>query len=583
VRGGLRTLGRTLAHLRPEQIVWRAVHVARLRAYRQVETLGTWLVRPDDAARAAELAAFELPALAPWRADWWRKGFVEYHGIQAPRDDWRSEGRSKLWRYERQYHVELPSLALANLDEARGLVGDWLAHNPPCGGEAWEPYPVARRLLNWTLAGAIAPALGAYLAPWLAAQMRFLDGHLERHLLGNHLLCDLCALVAAAAFVETSDAQAIGERAARRLERELARQVLPDGGYAERTAQYHAQVLCDALWALALWRARGRSLAVGPILERMARWLAAVRRADGSYPWLNDASPDGLPAPALLRAFAKLAAVAPAASSPSPAVELPDTGWTILREDGHELLFEHGIVGPAHQPGHGHADALSFELVWRGAPVVADTGVTTYAAGPTRDFERSAAAHATVTVDGEGADETWASFRVGGRGRPVYLGKVSPWPGASLLRARVASYRGFLHRRTLLFWPRRALVVADAVARVRDSAAIVSWVPLAPEWAVATAEKGCVLHSKDARLEVSVLRGHLLEARRGAYPDQPGWVARGFGRGDGRVTLGLGADADGRVLYAIAAPEIRVSVQDDRLTLTDEHRERSLLLAELLP
>jgi hypothetical protein len=57
---------------------------------------------------------------------------------------------------------------------------------------------VARRLLNWSLPGAVAPPLRAHLAPWMAAQMRFLAGHLERHLLGNHLLCDLCGLVAAA-------------------------------------------------------------------------------------------------------------------------------------------------------------------------------------------------------------------------------------------------------------------------------------------------------------------------------------------------------------------------------------------------
>ncbi|MBN2576785.1 MAG: heparinase II/III family protein [Deltaproteobacteria bacterium] len=580
--GRIATVGRTLAHLRPGQIAWRAVHVARLQAYRHAPGLGARLVRADAGARAADLPAFEIPAVEPWRVDWWRKGFVAYQGVQGARDDWQGEGQSRLWRYERHYHVELPALAAAGLDEARALVEDWLLRNPPCAGEAWEPYPVARRLLNWSLAGAIAPPLRAHLAPWLAAQMRFLAGHLERHLLGNHLLCDLCALVAAAASVETDDAQAVGERAARRLEHELARQTLPDGGYAERTVQYHFQVVHDALLALALWQARGRALGIGLTLARMLRWMEWVRRADGSYPWLNDASPDGMPALAVIRALAKVADVAADAGSPPAAIELPDTGWTILRKDGDELLFDHGVVGPRHQPGHGHADALSFELVWNDVPVVTDTGVTTYAAGEVRAFERSAAAHATVTVDSHGADETWASFRVGGRGRPVYFGKVSPWPGALLLRARAASYRGFVHRRALLFWPRRALVVADGIAQARAGAGIVSSVPLAPEWTVAAAETGCVIHSKDARLDVSVLRGRLLEARRGRYPDEPGWVARGFGRGEGRVTLALGADGDGRVLYAIGAPHVHVAVRGEGLILTDGETEHELPLADLL-
>lgn len=579
----LSTLGRTLVHLRPSQIAWRAVHVARLQAYNRFAALGGLSVRPDGAARAAALPAFEIEGIDARPAELWRQGLVEYDGIPAPKADWTGDGQSKLWRYERQYHSELVSLATASVDEARALVDDWIAHNPPCHGDAWEPYPVARRLLNWSLAGAVAPELRAHLAPWMAAQMRFLASHLERHLLGNHLLCDLCAVVAAAASIESADSEAQAMGAARRLERELDRQVLPDGGYAERTAQYHLVVLHDALLALALQRARGRALGIGPILARMLRWMEWVRRADGTFPWLNDAAPDGLPSLPVIRALSKIAEVVPAAGLPPAIIELPDTGWTILREDGHELLFEHGIIGPEHQPGHGHADTLSFELVWDGAPVVTDTGVTTYATGDARTFERSAAAHATVNVDGQGADETWASFRVGGRARPVYLGKSSPWPGSWLLRALATSYLGFVHRRGLLFWPGRALVVCDEVSRARVGAVVLSAVPLDPDWAVTTVAEGCQIESKGARLSISVLQGRLLEAERGDYPSRPGWVGRGFGRGQGRVSLSLALDQDGRLLYVIAVPNVQVSLQAGMLTMAADEIREQLPVTALLP
>jgi hypothetical protein len=529
------------------------------------------------------LPAFEIEGIDARPAELWRQGLVEYDGIPAPKADWTGDGQSKLWRYERQYHSELVSLATASVDEARALVDDWIAHNPPCHGDAWEPYPVARRLLNWSLAGAVAPELRAHLAPWMAAQMRFLASHLERHLLGNHLLCDLCAVVAAAASIESADSEAQAMGAARRLERELDRQVLPDGGYAERTAQYHLVVLHDALLALALQRARGRALGIGPILARMLRWMEWVRRADGTFPWLNDAAPDGLPSLPVIRALSKIAEVVPAAGLPPAIIELPDTGWTILREDGHELLFEHGIIGPEHQPGHGHADTLSFELVWDGAPVVTDTGVTTYATGDARTFERSAAAHATVNVDGQGADETWASFRVGGRARPVYLGKSSPWPGSWLLRALATSYLGFVHRRGLLFWPGRALVVCDEVSRARVGAVVLSAVPLDPDWAVTTVAEGCQIESKGARLSISVLQGRLLEAERGDYPSRPGWVGRGFGRGQGRVSLSLALDQDGRLLYVIAVPNVQVSLQAGMLTMAADEIREQLPVTALLP
>jgi hypothetical protein len=577
------TLARTLRHLRPSQIAWRLVHVVRLQAHNRVPALGALCVRPDAAARGAALPVLDIAGVDPRPAELWRQGFVEYHGIRAARDDWRGEGQSRLWRYQRHYHAELVPLALANVDEARSLVDDWIAHNPPCRGDAWEPYPVARRLLNWCMASAIAPTLRDTWAPWLAVQMRFVASHLERHLLGNHLLCDLCAVIAAAASLDTVDSEAVGARAARMIERALERQVLPDGGYAERTAQYHVVVLHDALLALALHRARGRELDVGPTLARMLRWADWVRRADGSYPWLNDASPDGLPTPPTLRALSNIAEVTPVQSQPPPIVELPDTGWTIFRDEKCELLFEHGLIGPDHQPGHGHADALSFELVWNGVPVVTDTGVTTYAPGNVRAFERSAAAHATVQVNGRGADEPWASFRVGGRARPVYLGKSSPWRGAWLLCGQATSYEGWLHRRRLLFWPGHVLVVGDEVVRTRTSANIISILPLAPEWNVVASTDGYRIQSEGQELEVVVLQGKLIEAVLGEYPDRPGWVADGFGRGRGRFSLSLSPAQDGRLLYALVAPGVRVSESTGDLTIAAGDHSQRLAVEELLP
>jgi hypothetical protein len=579
----LATLARTVVLLRPEQIAWRAMHAARAQAYNKVPAVGRWLVRPDGSARASALPPFDITDIDLRPAELWRQGIVEYHGVQTPRDDWLGNGRDKLCRYERQYHAELPALAAVSLDEARALVEEWISRNPPCRGDAWEPYPVARRLLNWSLAGMISPELRAYLAPWMAAQTRFLAKHLERHLLGNHLLCDLCAVVAATASIETADCEVLGTRAVRLLEREIGREVLPDGGYAERTVQYHVVVLHDALMALALQRARGWSLQIGPALARMLRWADCVRRADGSYPWLNDAAPDGMPSLSLIRHLSRIAEVVPAGGPPPSLIELPDTGWTILREDNHELLFEHGIIGPRHQPGHGHADALSFELVWDGMPVVSDTGVTTYEIGEVRAFERSAAAHATVEVDGRGADEPWASFRVGGRARPVYLGKSSPWPGAWLLRGQVTSYQGWLHRRSLLFWPGHLLVVGDRVLRTRDGASIRSFLPLAPEWEASAAPAGLAIVAGERRLVMVIPQGGLLAVDRGEYPGRPGWVGDGFGRGRGRFSLTLAPAQDGRLLYALAAPSVSVALASGRLTVVADDTRRQLALDELLP
>lgn len=576
----LGTLARTVRHLKTSQFLWRGVHVARVQTYQKLPGLGSILVRPDADARPASLPTFSLPAPDPRSAYLWREGFVEYQTTRGDRNDWRSQGRSKLWRYEHQYHSELPALAMLSTDDACALVHDWLANNPPCSGEAWEPYPVARRLLNWSLACALTPALRPYLAPWLAGQMRFLAKHLERHLLGNHLLCDLCGLVAASATVENSDSETLGMRAANLLERELNRQILPDGGYAERTVQYHLIVLQDALLALMLHQARGRTMQVGPVLNRMLAWAHTVRRADGSFPWLNDAAPDTTPSFDTVVALAQACGLAyEKGASPPHVLELPDTGWSIVRKDRHELLFEHGVVGPEHQPGHGHADALSFELIWAGSPLVSDTGVTTYTADEVRRFERSAEAHAAVSVNGEGADETWASFRVGGRSRVQYLGHSVPWPGSFLLRGRVQSYRGWTHRRGLLFWPGQMLLVCDEIRGAPFGGEILASLPLAPDWrATAAGLERCSLASPSLQLEIATLKGRLL-----AIPGRSGWIGRGFGRRKDRLSLGFVPDDGGQCVYGITFPDVRVSLQSGRLIVRSATSTNEIELDRVLP
>ena len=69
------------------------------------------------------------------------------------------------------------------------------------------------------------------------------------------------------------------------------------------------------------------------------------------------------------------------------------------------------------QPGHAHADTLSFELSIHGRRVIVNTGASTYEAGEQRAAERGTAAHNTVRVDGQNSSEVWSAFRVARRAR----------------------------------------------------------------------------------------------------------------------------------------------------------------------
>jgi hypothetical protein len=572
---------RTASHLRPSQVGWRLVHATRLRLNKVKRSDRGW---QDESARfVAPVEAVEFDA-APLRnvADSWRAGSVEYLALAGDRRDWHGEGRPKLWRYERQYHSELVALAAvgtadrdeSRLKEACDLVAGWAEACPQPRGDAWEPYPVARRILNWSLAAQIAPALAPVLAPGIAGQVRFLARHLEHHLLGNHLICDATALVVGAAAVNAEGMdrfRALGESL---LARELERQVLPDGGYGERTAQYHELVLRDVLVAIGFSRARGR-IALDPRIEAAARamseWLAIIARGE-RVPYLNDSAPDAAPPVSEVLSLARalgfiegswdawLGRVFGLASPPAPLptrgdVELPHTGWSIVREGSHELLFEHGPIGPDEQPGHGHSDALSFELFWDGHPIVVDTGDTTYDIGAIRDFERSAAAHSTVTVGGEGPDELWAAFRVGARGKVTGGRRVQDDVRIRVLEGSVRAPGGWVHRRRIVYWPGEALVVLDRVDGARDP--VQSHLPLDPSCAF----EADVLRFPGGQLRLQVLQGSL-----GASPRE-GWVGEGFGRRKPRATLTFFTDPENKIAYSLVAPGRMVSIDERYCTI----------------
>ena len=225
-------------------------------------------------------------------------------------------------------------------------------------------------------------------------------------------------------------------------------------------------------------------------------------------------------------------------------LDLPDTGWTQVREGRHELLFEHGPLGPDEQPGHGHSDALSFELIWDGAQVIKDSGASEYQ-GPVRAYERSARAHATATVDGEGPDELWKDFRAGGRAQvtgsaPRGADKIR------LLRASLRAWQGWTHERRIAFRPGRALVVQDEV-RARKGALVESRLTLAPGFSFAG---GRLLGPRP--LELRVLRGEVSAVEEGS-------CASGFGQRVPRQVLVLRADA-GQVAYALCAPGVEAAL-----------------------
>jgi hypothetical protein len=152
-------------------------------------------------------------------------------------------------------------------------------------------------------------------------------------------------------------------------------------------------------------------------------WAQLVRAPDGTYPLFNDAALDAAPTLDRLSALGGALGIVPletGVAEQSDGVTLTrvePTGWLRLDAPGGACLMVDAAPDAAGwQPGHAHADGLTFELWVRSRRTIVDFGVASYALGHERTQTRATRSHNTLELDGRDSCEVWSAFRVGRRG-----------------------------------------------------------------------------------------------------------------------------------------------------------------------
>jgi Heparinase II/III-like protein/Heparinase II/III N-terminus len=304
------------------------------------------------------------------------------------------DASTRLGRFHRQYGDDVLAAARAgDLEETRRLVATWIEAHPPRDGDAWHPYPLSTRVGNWIAALTLLPDLASSeLSQSLWRQLERLRVNVEDDVLGNHVIRNARALVLGGTAFGATD---VTRRGIELLRRELPEQVLRDGGHYERSPAYHLVVLRDLLEI----HAASPHSWLADAIEPMRLFAAALARPDGAPALFNDGTVD---APQL-----------DLPEAPEGLSVFGDSGFVVVREGPLWLAFRCGAPAPVFLPAHAHADALSFQLWWRGRPVLVDPGTFTYEPGADRDWFRSTRAHSTVCVDGRDQFRLWGAFRSG--------------------------------------------------------------------------------------------------------------------------------------------------------------------------
>ncbi|MBW2397622.1 MAG: alginate lyase family protein [Deltaproteobacteria bacterium] len=288
-------------------------------------------------------------------------------------------------------------------------------------GVGWAPFPISLRAFAWgkllATPGALASGHEVYAAS-LADQLATLSDRQETHILANHYLWNLLALVFGGVLLEGAEADRWCGLADR-LVAELGEQVPADGAHFERSPSYHALLLENLLDLLNISESRegrlpGAALrSLCEVAERMLGALAFYTLPDGEIALFGDSAFEIASVPASLQAYGETLGLTRRA--PEPAGRLMQAGFARLDVDPFTLIVSASPPAPSFQPGHAHCDALHFELCVGNERVITDTGVCEYVPGERRDAARTTGSHATVEIEGHEQAELWAAHRIGGR------------------------------------------------------------------------------------------------------------------------------------------------------------------------
>jgi len=396
---------------------------------------------------------------------------------------WKCHELPKLWQYNLHYFEYLWAL---DYSQAKDVVFDWIEKHPPAKDHVgWEPYPTSLRLVNWCCVffGRFRRETDADTTFrdrfWRSVfcQAEWLSGHVETHLMGNHLLENAAALAVLGCCFRGNNAERWYRQAVRILAREIPEQILADGMHFERSPMYHSRILYLLLLLLNTGDRRIGGL-VSAVVGGAREALSKTCHGDGRIALLNDSALRVYNEPKQLfhyagRLLGEAEHEAPPAAGP---FALSEAGYYGARsENADYMICDAGPVGPDYIPGHAHGDIFSFELSLAGRRVIVDSGVYDYVPGKMRSYCRSTRAHNTVEIEGRDQCEFWGAFRVARRGRAR---DVQWQPSADGFRL-TAWHDGYCrlrgaarHRREFVWRTAGNLTVRDRITASRSVGAV---------------------------------------------------------------------------------------------------------------
>lgn len=337
---------------------------------------------------------------------------------------------------------------------ARAIANDWIAvHGRVLKGIAWEPEVVAQRLIAWL---SHSPVLlqnadrGFYrrFMRSLAFQVRYLRRIAPTAPDGEALFRIRIALAMASVAMPARTSTI--RRAGRDLDREIDRQILPDGGHISRNPRVGMELLFDLLPLRQTYVNLGHDVRprLIPGIDRMYPALRFFRHQDGDLALFNGAT--------ATLADELMSVLRYDETAGQPFKALPQTRYHRLAAGKTVAIVDTGWSTPGDISRNAHAGCLSFEMSSGRHRFIVNSGSPKFAGQRYVQTARATAAHSTVTLNDTSSSRISQSPFLGhvmtDIVSPVKVERVETEDGRDSLKAMHDGYLrsfGVLHEREL--------------------------------------------------------------------------------------------------------------------------------------
>ena len=331
---------------------------------------------------------------------------------------WGDKNHPDLWLYNLHYFDYLNTDNAVQNKLGASYIEKWLKFNPVLIGLGWKPYPLSLRIVNWIRYVIREKISTSTILESLYLQLRALEKQIEHHILGNHIFENYKALCIGGLFFSGKEAQRWFEIGFKGLSQEINEQILEDGGHFELSPMYHAIILEDMLDLYNFFQAYNKDFPKLWLdkMIKMFDWLNIMCHPDGEISFFNDATFGVAPTLKQLAQYAdRLNIELPDDLSKEEFVHLKQSGFIRIKLEKLYMIIGVGKIGPDYQPGHAHADSLSYEISYAGKRYIVNSGINQYGLSDERLRQRGTCAHNCLVVNQENSSEVWSGFRVARR------------------------------------------------------------------------------------------------------------------------------------------------------------------------